>query len=88
MVSTLQKTSLYSQSAEGAVVSAFAWLRRVFKEQWNRRRLNATISSLSEKQLRDIGLIASDLHALKGLPLEASSIERIAAAQKARHGKW
>lgn len=68
--------------------SSLNWVQKLIGEFLERRKFKAVLSSLSESELRDIGLTEAEVLSLENLSMEASSADNIAKAQKARNGKW
>jgi hypothetical protein len=54
----------------------------------NRQRTNSTIRGLSANDLRDVGLIESDLLSVRNLELSTSASEILRDARRSRLGNW
>jgi len=81
-------TSSYKRLALANFSAKLGRLQDLFGEYVERRKLKAILGSLSESELRDIGLTKAEVLSLENLPLKESSGEKIATAQKARNGNW
>jgi len=64
------------------------WVQKLFEEYLERRKLKAILASLSNNELRNIGLTDAEVLSLENLPLQESSVDYIAKAQKTQNGKW
>lgn len=58
------------------------------REMIARRKIRKSLGRLSEKQLRDIGLIESDLESLAATPLSTDASARLAIQALSRTGNW
>jgi len=67
---------------------AVGLVRALASEARDRQKLRAALGSLPARNLRDIGLTASDVAALDDLPPLTNSTERLSRTRKDRSGNW
>lgn len=65
-----------------------SYVRRILAEFVQRKENAGALDTLSEKQLRDIGITRSNVASIRNLPLQESASTALVDARKIQSGNW
>ena len=88
-MTTFTTNSIAPTNYEPSVFRRFAhWTRSCVLEFRARRAQFASLHQLKSRDLKDIGLIESDIFAANGLPLSSDAATSLHSAILGRSGNW
>ena len=88
MTCVLQNVSLHKRSWTALPRRLASKMRAVISETIDHNRTKATLSNLSAKNLRDIGLIVNDVTTIECLSLLSTAAHKISEIRRKRSANW